>query len=79
MSLMGIFDRVKELMAEGKTEEGAFETASKEAREAQEGNWPKTEEGRKEWGFEGKTPEEQGRIDEEKQAGGSSPEKPSNP
>ena len=76
---MGVFDRVEELKKQGKTEEEAFEIASKEAREGQEANWPKTEEGRQEWGFEGKTPEEQARLDEEKQEQVSSPEKPSNP
>lgn len=76
---MGIFDRVEELKKEGRTEEEAFEIASNEAREGQQARWPQTEEGRQEWGFEGKTPEEQARLDEEKQGQGSSPEKPSNP
>ena len=76
---MDIFDRVEELKKQGKTEEEAFEIASKEAREEQEGRWPAAEEGRKEWGFEGQTPEEQVRIDEEKQQQGSNSEKPANP
>ncbi|OGC38411.1 hypothetical protein A2V54_01815 [candidate division WWE3 bacterium RBG_19FT_COMBO_53_11] len=76
---MDIFDRVEELKKQGKTEEEAFEIASKEAREEQEGHWPTTEEGRKEWGFKGQTPEEQVRIDEEKQQQGSNSEKPANP
>jgi len=74
---MNIFDRVRELKEQGKAEEEAFKIASREAKEEQESRWPRTEEGRKEWGFEGKTPKEQARIDEDKEAAGRSrgPEK----